>query len=229
MRNLKLSHLILWTCLACGALSPGLVFFPSSAFAAGCGSMEAVSQLIKDAKIANRTTSLWESGEWGGWEKKIQAALKESGYKGDVIKVTKSLRRNLDHRLLKPALGARSAEVAEVAQVQTSQASANAAARASYLKMDPSFPLERKALKSLETFRKSNPTVYENYMKWEKRVEEKGLMEVRKIPGYHDEPLQQLSRAGQHSVRLNNGYRVFYKIDEATGKMVIVDVNLHKY
>lgn len=39
----------------------------------------------------------------------------------------------------------------------------------------------------------------------------RGLYEVRKIPGYHDEPLKG-KRTGQRSIRLNRAYRAIYII-----------------
>lgn len=36
-----------------------------------------------------------------------------------------------------------------------------------------------------------------------------GLTEVRKIPGYHDEPLRG-QRDGEYSIRLNRSYRAIY-------------------
>ena len=41
---------------------------------------------------------------------------------------------------------------------------------------------------------------------WAEKVEEKGIEEVRKIPGFHDEPLKGI-RKGQRSIRLSNSYR----------------------
>ena len=38
-----------------------------------------------------------------------------------------------------------------------------------------------------------------------------GLEEVRKVPGYHDEPLKGI-RKGQRSIRLSRAYRAIYEI-----------------
>jgi toxin HigB-1 len=65
---------------------------------------------------------------------------------------------------------------------------------------------------------------------WSETVELFGLAWVRKIPGYHDEPLGG-ARKGQRSIRLNKGWRAFYVIDE-TGEVrvvLVIDVNKHKY
>jgi toxin HigB-1 len=55
------------------------------------------------------------------------------------------------------------------------------------------------------------------------------LAAIRKIPGYHDEPLQG-QRAGQRSVRLNRAYRVIYELVAGEVQIVrVLDVNKHKY
>jgi proteic killer suppression protein len=45
---------------------------------------------------------------------------------------------------------------------------------------------------------------------WVADVELVGIQEVRKLPGYHDEPLSG-KRLGQRSVRLNRSWRVIYQ------------------
>ena len=65
---------------------------------------------------------------------------------------------------------------------------------------------------------------------WIKQVEMIGLDNVRKIKGYHDEPLKGVRR-GQRSIRLNIAYRALYteitkhKIEGAE----VFDINKHKY
>jgi toxin HigB-1 len=44
---------------------------------------------------------------------------------------------------------------------------------------------------------------------WAAAVEKRGLNDVRKIPGYHDEPLKG-DRLGQRSIRLNKQWRAIY-------------------
>ena len=46
---------------------------------------------------------------------------------------------------------------------------------------------------------------------WVSAVEERGLEEVRKTQGYHDEPLHG-ERKGQRSIRLNKQWRAIYRI-----------------
>jgi proteic killer suppression protein len=65
---------------------------------------------------------------------------------------------------------------------------------------------------------------------WAKSVELKGLREVRKIPGFHDEPLKG-NRIGQRSIRLSKGYRAIYteELDGQINLVVIEEVNKHEY
>lgn len=63
---------------------------------------------------------------------------------------------------------------------------------------------------------------------WVAAVESLGLAEVRKIPGYHDEPLSG-DRAGQRSIRLSIGWRGFYVIDGDEVQVVVIEVNKHDY
>ncbi len=65
---------------------------------------------------------------------------------------------------------------------------------------------------------------------WIDDVENAGLSKVRKIPGYHDEPLKG-NRTGQRSIRLSKAYRAIYIIDQE-GKIELVqllEVNKHDY
>ena len=65
---------------------------------------------------------------------------------------------------------------------------------------------------------------------WARAVAAYGLDEVRKVPGYHDEPLRG-DRKGQRSIRLNKSYRAFYVIsaDGAVQFVAVIEVNNHKY
>ncbi|WP_192483634.1 MULTISPECIES: hypothetical protein [Cysteiniphilum] len=65
---------------------------------------------------------------------------------------------------------------------------------------------------------------------WIKQVEMLGIANVRKIKGYHDEPLFG-TRKNQRSVRLNGGYRAFY-VETSKNTIEIAevfDINKHKY
>ncbi len=56
--------------------------------------------------------------------------------------------------------------------------------------------------------------VAQNLQYWIDDVEDQGLAEVRKIPGYHDEPLKGF-RKGQRSIRITRSYRAIYIILES--------------
>jgi toxin HigB-1 len=61
-------------------------------------------------------------------------------------------------------------------------------------------------------------------------VEREGMASVRRLKGFHDEPLRG-SRSGQRSVRLNRAYRVIY-FEQKDGQIRIaqvIEVNKHEY
>lgn len=65
---------------------------------------------------------------------------------------------------------------------------------------------------------------------WARTVEMHGLNEVRKIPGYHDEPLTG-KRRGQRSIRLSKAYRAIYTVEKSEVIIFIIleEVNKHEY
>ena len=65
---------------------------------------------------------------------------------------------------------------------------------------------------------------------WIAAVETLGLEEVRKVPGYHDEPLKG-ARRGQRSIRLNQAYRAIYVITRngSVECASVEEVNKHRY
>jgi len=68
-----------------------------------------------------------------------------------------------------------------------------------------------------------------NFFTWLDAVAVEGLESVRKVPGYHDEPLAG-ARKGQRSIRLSKGYRAIYRIEGSTAKLVrVLEVNKHEY
>lgn len=84
--------------------------------------------------------------------------------------------------------------------------------------------------KLLLSFKKLPKHIITKLIAWTNAVGHDGLSEVRKIPGFHDEPLQG-ERKGQRSIRLSKSYRAIYIIDRA-GQMEIVEiieVNKHDY
>ncbi|MBI4374365.1 MAG: hypothetical protein HY542_05770 [Deltaproteobacteria bacterium] len=67
-------------------------------------------------------------------------------------------------------------------------------------------------------------------LSWVEAVESDGLEKVRKIPGYHDEPLKG-SRIWQRSIRLSLNYRAIYEIrSEGPPRIIeIQEVTKHDY
>ncbi len=65
---------------------------------------------------------------------------------------------------------------------------------------------------------------------WVKQVTVAGIAEVRKIPGFHDEPLRG-SRLGQRSIRLSKSYRAFYRIfkNGIIRLISVEEINKHEY
>jgi proteic killer suppression protein len=63
---------------------------------------------------------------------------------------------------------------------------------------------------------------------WVEAVNHNGINEVRKIPGFYDEPLQG-DRKGQRSIRLNKAYRAIYIEDKKVVRVTVIEVNKHEY
>lgn len=72
--------------------------------------------------------------------------------------------------------------------------------------------------------------IVENLAAWVDDVETRGLEAVRKVPGYHDEPLHG-DRQDQRAIRLSRAYRAMYvvKEDEAGTFASIEEVSKHDY
>ena len=71
--------------------------------------------------------------------------------------------------------------------------------------------------------------IVDNLAIWVAAVEFDGLEEVRRLSGYHDEPLKG-DRAGQRSIRLSRSYRAIYEIKKDTARFVSVEeVSKHDY
>jgi proteic killer suppression protein len=66
--------------------------------------------------------------------------------------------------------------------------------------------------------------------RWVDGVEKDGIEEMRKIPGFHDEPLKG-KRSGTRSIRLNRAYRVIYSEHSENDLEIILieEVNKHEY
>ena len=68
-----------------------------------------------------------------------------------------------------------------------------------------------------------------SFQNWVEDVEERGLAEVRKISGYHDEPLRGELK-GLRSIRRSRGYRAYYRIFDRQIKFVNVErIDKHEY
>ena len=78
--------------------------------------------------------------------------------------------------------------------------------------------------------RKMPRHIIENLAAWVDDVETRGLEEVRRIPGYHDEPLHG-DREGQRSIRLSRAYRAIYVIknDGEVEFASVEEVSKHGY
>ena len=72
--------------------------------------------------------------------------------------------------------------------------------------------------------------IVRNLQRWALQVESLGIEEVRKIPGYHDEPLRG-DRRGKRSIRPSKSYRAFYvEIESDEINLIRVEeVNKHEY
>lgn len=72
--------------------------------------------------------------------------------------------------------------------------------------------------------------VVDKLIAWAKSVELRGIREIRKILGYHDEPLKG-DRKGQRSIRLSKGYRAIYTedFDGEIHVVIVEEVNKHEY
>lgn len=82
----------------------------------------------------------------------------------------------------------------------------------------------------VKTLRKIPHYVVDKLNAWVRSVEKHGIREVRKVPGYHDEPLKGL-RGGQRSIRLTRSYRAVYSEhkDEDIEIIWVEEVHKHDY
>lgn len=83
-----------------------------------------------------------------------------------------------------------------------------------------------KAQKDLESAPRA---IQESFKAWVEKVNEQGLIEVRKVPGYNDEALHGKLK-GTRSIRLNKAWRAYYTIKDGEIKIVLVEgIDKHKY
>jgi proteic killer suppression protein len=76
--------------------------------------------------------------------------------------------------------------------------------------------------KVVKELRKAPHFIVRKLNKWARDVERLGIEEVRKVPGYHDEPLHG-QRRGQRSIRISKGYRAIY-VEYAEGSIKIISI-----
>ena len=81
-----------------------------------------------------------------------------------------------------------------------------------------------------KAFKKLPKFILRRFYSWVTDVRYTGIRAVRRLPGYHDEPLTG-SRLGQRSVRLNLNWRVFYvEVPNQDVELIeIIEVNKHEY
>jgi proteic killer suppression protein len=70
--------------------------------------------------------------------------------------------------------------------------------------------------------------IAEAFYYWVETVKLIGILEVRKFPGYHDEPLKG-KRSGYRSIRLNRAYRAIYVETKEGLEIQVIEVNKHEY
>lgn len=72
--------------------------------------------------------------------------------------------------------------------------------------------------------------IFRKFEFWVKQVTIEGILQVRKIPGFHDEPLKG-ERKGQRSIRLSRTYRAVYRIvdDQKVELVQVEEIHKHEY
>lgn len=87
--------------------------------------------------------------------------------------------------------------------------------------------LSKRAWKQLK---KMPRHIVENLAAWIDDVEERGLEQVRRVSGYHDEPLHG-NRLGQRSIRLSRTYRAIYRVckDDRIEFVSVEEISKHEY
>lgn len=78
--------------------------------------------------------------------------------------------------------------------------------------------------------KKIDKGIIKRLQRWVFYVETQGLLETRKIPGFHDEPLKGKWK-GYRSVRLNKKWRAIYlyKKHNPISIVIIEEVSPHEY
>lgn len=85
------------------------------------------------------------------------------------------------------------------------------------------------AISVKKNFHKIPLQIKKKLFTWVAAVEKRGLNEIKKIPGYHDEPLKG-NRQGQRSIRLNKQWRAIYRVINNKVEFVLIEeVMPHDY
>ncbi len=88
----------------------------------------------------------------------------------------------------------------------------------------------RMSERALEKLKKTPNYIQEKFSSWVIAVSKIGLNEVRKRPGWHDEPLEG-KRRDQRSIRLNKKWRAIY-VEGRDGQIEfanVIEVTPHEY
>lgn len=83
---------------------------------------------------------------------------------------------------------------------------------------------------AIDDLEKIPPHITRKLEYWVDAVEKYGIDRIRKVRGYHDEPLKG-ARKGQRSIRLNKAYRAIYIETKKyeVRLIMIMEVNKHDY
>lgn len=76
--------------------------------------------------------------------------------------------------------------------------------------------------------RKLPKHIVKKMIDWVEMVELEGIISVRRVSGFHDEPLKG-SRRGQRSVRLSKQWRLIYLENKGNLEIIVIEVTPHKY
>ena len=84
--------------------------------------------------------------------------------------------------------------------------------------------------KARKDLRKIPVHILRKFEFWAKQVTIEGISKVRRIPGFHDEPLKG-QRHGQRSIRLSPSYRAIYRVlpDQQVELIQVEEITKHEY
>lgn len=84
--------------------------------------------------------------------------------------------------------------------------------------------------RALKDLKKLPVHVLRKFEFWAKQVTLEGIVKVRRISGFHDEPLKG-QRQGQRSFRLSKAYRAIYRVlpGQQVELIQVEEINKHEY